>query len=153
MPQLPKPPHLLSLALWQPADPEGCICVLKFSNLLPDRRDSGGSGMMPSGAVTPVCSWGSEHTSALIFQYTFLGATFVIPLLLDVLPPSPVLVILDQIEQCGTTQPQLYQCLAPVLLSWLGEEGFLLLQTHWEVFLSHNLGYVPGLCSPRVPAS
>lgn len=93
--------HLLPLTLLQPPDPEGCVCILKFSDVLPGRKDSGGSEELHSLQVWPlmqVFNWGSEYASALIFWHVSLGAAFLFLLPSDDLPPSPLLVIFHYLE-------------------------------------------------------
>lgn len=93
--------RLLPLTLLQPPDPEGSICIMKLTDLLPGRKGSGGSEEVHSLQallLLQVFNQGSEYASAPIFWHVLLGATFLFLLPSDVLPPSPLLVTLHHLD-------------------------------------------------------
>lgn len=92
---------LLPVILLQPPDPEGCMCILKFADLLPGRKHSGSSEKLHSLQAWPlmqVFKWGSEYASALIFWHVLLSVAALFLLPSDALPPSPLLVTLHCLD-------------------------------------------------------
>lgn len=88
------PGSVLPLILLWPPDPEGWMCNLKFTHILPGRKDSDGSKELHSLQACPliqVFNWGSEYTSALFF---WLSAWCSCSFYLLLLPQLPLLVTL-----------------------------------------------------------
>lgn len=119
------PGTLLPLILLWPPDPEGCMCNLEFTHILPGRKDSDGSEELHSlQALHAFRSSAGAHSMLLL---SFIGVScLVLPscsFYLLMLPPSHLLVTLccpDWTCESNTATAMPSPPLVS-LLSWLGQ--------------------------------